>query len=125
MRIGNKQINTELASFGLSDGARRGGARGLRRRRGGRDLYGQFSKARSGQVGPDPGRFELSEGISKRARATILGFWDPKFELMRIELVRTDCAILYRFRGIDHVVFNDWYDQDYKDADAPSGSDRC
>ena len=41
-------------------GATKGGLEGTRRTR-----SGQLSKARSGKMGPAPGRFELSKGILK------------------------------------------------------------
>ena len=37
-------------------------------------VCGQFSRVQSGKMGPAPGRFDLSKGISKSSSAMVLGF---------------------------------------------------
>ena len=42
------------------------------------------------KVGPGPGRFGLSKGISEVYISNASGIWDPQFEFSRIYIMRTD-----------------------------------
>ena len=41
-------------------------------------------------MGPDPGRFEPSKGISEANISNGSGIRDPQFEILRVEVMRTD-----------------------------------
>ena len=50
----------------------------------------QLSKVRSGRMGPYPRIFGLSKGHVEAKTRNGSGIRDPQFELLQIELMRTD-----------------------------------